>query len=56
MMLMDTVSIQLIVTMVTKEEENSLPVKLRKSSVSSLARDLLEGSVLTTFNNLHLVQ
>ena len=55
-MLMDIVNIQLTVTMVTKEEQNSLQVMLRKYFVSSLARDLLGGLILTTTNNLHLVQ
>ena len=55
-MLMDIVSIQLTVTMVTKEEQNLLQIMLRKYSVSSLARDLLVGLILTTTNNLHLVQ
>ena len=56
MMLMDIVNIQLTVIMVTKEEQNSLQVMLRKYSVSSLARDLLVGLILTTTNNHHLVQ
>lgn len=51
MMPMGTASIQLTVTMATREGRSLLQVTQSKYSVSSLAKDLLVVLILTIFNN-----
>ena len=47
---------QAVVTTVTREGLSLLPVMLSRFSGNFLAKDLLVGLILTTTNNLHLLE